>query len=538
MRVKHIKILSKYKVPVTKIYNLSHDQYLERLESINSVIFPLEQYINQDTKIKHKCKLCGEEFEYKPLYAMKGRAGHKCSKIKKVGNRQKTTEQYISDLQEQFPNLVPIEDYIDAKTSIEHKCLVCGNIFNRSPNNILSKGRGCSKCLNKVMGQARIIPVEIMLERIEQINPTVKMIGEYINATTPTTFLCLICGHEWPAEPDNVTLKKHPTGCPKCAIKKNAQKLICPKDKYLEELAEYNPNIELIGEYISKSTPALHRCKICGHEWWPEPSNLTGHSGCPECGKEIVRNSKIKTHSKFLEEIKDAKHESVTLIDEYTGCDIKLRCKCGICGLDFYIFPAKIREGHYHYECELEEIRQSKLLPMEEFLSRIPSSIQVLSDYQGYGKSVDCQCKECGYLFPTTPALLALGYGCRECADKSLGEQKVLDYLIEHNIRYTLQKKFKGLVGEGNKALSYDFFLPELRTLVEVNGKQHYQPIEYYGGEAKFRQQQEHDRRKKQYALDNNYSLLEIKYNQIKKIDEILNNYLNSLSVETTGYTG
>lgn len=47
-----------------------------------------------------------------------------------------------------------------------------------------------------------------------------------------------------------------------------------------------------------------------------------------------------------------------------------------------------------------------------------------------------------------------------------------------------------------------------------------------YGGEEQFKIQCEHDKRKREYAKQYNYDLLEIPYNEYKNIENILNNKL------------
>ena len=84
-----------------------------------------------------------------------------------------------------------------------------------------------------------------------------------------------------------------------------------------------------------------------------------------------------------------------------------------------------------------------------------------------------------------------------------------------------------------NGLLSYDFYLPIYNLLIEFQGIQHEQPIEYFGGEEQFEIQQEHDKRKREYAKQNNINLLEIWYYDIDNIEEILTNTLNNLKLES-----
>ena len=53
---------------------------------------------------------------------------------------------------------------------------------------------------------------------------------------------------------------------------------------------------------------------------------------------------------------------------------------------------------------------------------------------------------------------------------------------------------------------------------IEYNGIQHYKPVEFFGGEEKFRKQVERDNNLRQYCKENNIRLLEYSY-QIKLQD-------------------
>ncbi len=51
------------------------------------------------------------------------------------------------------------------------------------------------------------------------------------------------------------------------------------------------------------------------------------------------------------------------------------------------------------------------------------------------------------------------------------------------------------------------------QTNVEYQGQQHYEPIEYFGGEKAFERQKERDLEKKKFCEENNIELIIIPYN-------------------------
>jgi len=115
-------------------------------------------------------------------------------------------------------------------------------------------------------------------------------------------------------------------------------------------------------------------------------------------------------------------------------------------------------------------------------------------------------------------------FRCPEC-NYYKGERRISYYLMNNKITYTPQKIYNNLIGLKNGNLSYDFYLPDYNLLIEYQGNFH------DGSGTEFtkinlKQQQEHDKRKKKYALDNNINLLEIWYWDYDNIEEILNSYL------------
>ena len=151
-------------------------------------------------------------------------------------------------------------------------------------------------------------------------------------------------------------------------------------------------------------------------------------------------------------------------------------------------------------------------------------------------------------------------FRCPEC-EYSQGEERISNYFIDLGfikiedenyklldeifkqkyVYYIPQKKFEGLVGLGNGLLSYDFYLPNIQHnfLIEYDGEFHYKPIRKHKNksmkyaEARFKQQQEHDRLKNQYCENNNINLLRIPYWDFDNIKEILDAYFNENKLKT-----
>ena len=133
-------------------------------------------------------------------------------------------------------------------------------------------------------------------------------------------------------------------------------------------------------------------------------------------------------------------------------------------------------------------------------------------------------CTKCQDYFMQTPHRHLQGAGCPFCRE-SKGEQAILRYCIENNIRFERYKKFNGLIYK--KQLNYDFYLIDENILVEFDGDHHRKPIVYNGdienAQKKFVDVQNRDMKKNQYAYEHNIPLLRI--STLKKVVEDLDNF-------------
>jgi hypothetical protein len=146
----------------------------------------------------------------------------------------------------------------------------------------------------------------------------------------------------------------------------------------------------------------------------------------------------------------------------------------------------------------------------------------------GSEKKVWWICKTCNHEWDSTIYNRTNnGSGCPVCSE-SKGEKKIRKYLELNCIELIPQKEFKGLIGTGGGLLSYDFYLPKLNILIEYQGEFHDGSNGDYTT-ANLNAQQEHDRRKREYANKNGIIFIEIWYWDFNNIETILEkNLFNS----------
>lgn len=220
---------------------------------------------------------------------------------------------------------------------------------------------------------------------------------------------------------------------------------------------------------------------------------------------------------------------------EYKGANIKSKHICRGCGLLFYQSPSHNYTGRLCSSCGHKKMalkckgqkRTSKLLTnrrksSEEYIQECKSKGLDLpiEDYVNAITKIKHRCSR-GHVYEQRPDDHIHDKGCSIC-NESHGEKYIRNYLDKNNINYIPQKKFKEL--KDKDYLSYDFYLPDYNMLIEYQGKQHYESIDYFGGDNKFKNQQYHDKLKKEYAKDNGYKLLELHYSL--DTQELVNRYL------------
>lgn len=507
----------------------THAEYIEEVKIKNPTVEIIGEYNGAKFKIMHKCKICEHLWDMYPSDILRGHGCPKC-RYKKIGQKQKKThEGYVKELNNLNHNIEVVDAYIDTKTKIKHKCKICNHEWNVRPRDILV-GRGCPECGKKSQILNQTKTNEQYIIEVSNVNPNIEVLGTYIKSWKKILHKCKICGNEWDALPSNI-ISDH--GCKICAYKKLAEQQVRSHDQYILEVNRINPNIEVLGTYVNSITKIKHKCHICNNEWEPTPGNILSGHGCPTCSFTRNGNNLRKSSSDYKKELL-LLNPCIELVGEYINTQIKTLHRCKICGHEWHVRPSSLIHGYGCPECAKITLRNSHLMPEEEFiykLKNVNNDISLISNYNGVNFNTTFKCKSCNNIWETKPHyILHQNSGCPKCSEKSeksKGESIIKDYLNNKAHIYFDQKRFSGLRGVGGGLLSYDFYVKKQNLLIEYQGRQHYEAVDYFGGEEQLKIQQEHDRRKREYAELHNIELLEIRYDE--DANTVLDNYFNNI---------
>ena len=284
-----------------------------------------------------------------------------------------------------------------------------------------------------------------------------------------------------------------------------------------DELSAKFPNLRLIGEYEQANKKMLIHCDDCGYEWEAVPRSVM-HSkhGCLKCG---LRKSQIE---KSFERFKQSVNLDQWEILEYKDAsNITLACKK--CGWIRKTNANNIKRFGCK-RCSSLEATKDQRLTTEIFIQRAQKVHGNKYDYSkvnyiNYHTPVEIICSEHGS-FWQRPGKHLSGQNCPLCLE-SRGEEIIRLLLLKYNIPFEKEKQFSIY-----KTIFVDYYINynKKEFIIEMNGRQHYEPIEYFGGEKTFLEQIKRDNALADMCKINNIMLYTIKYNEniVQKTLEII----------------
>ena len=136
---------------------------------------------------------------------------------------------------------------------------------------------------------------------------------------------------------------------------------------------------------------------------------------------------------------------------------------------------------------------------------------------------ISWKCFSCNFIWEkTVVSRIYYNTGCPSCSSLAnpKGEKTISKFLEKNNIKFFRQKTFEKCFDK--RLLRFDFYIPLANICIEYNGRQHYEPIEYFGGDDAFEDRKNKDKIKSGFCKKNKIRLLEISYLDFKNIEKIL----------------
>lgn len=368
---------------------------------------------------------------------------------------------------------------------------------------------------------------------------------EYVNTNRPVNIRCKKHDFVFPMSPrDHLNGR----GCKLCA---NNQKKTT--EQFNEEMQEiYGGNL-VCEEYTDTRTSAKMYCKKHDHHFIRMPGHLQKGYGCPICNKEEgktwantvtakydpSRKTEAGTNESFIEKSRKrhGDHYDYTHV-KYVNNDTPVCIVCKGCNEIHWMSPdAHLRSPSGGCNKCWGKTGRSPERKMQDFIveaNRIHNNRYVYLDKE-YNPNVAHIYCHIHRDFTLKPSDHLKGLGCPHCFPKqslrtgiSEGERRVIKHLKARNIPYIYNKEIKNEYGISNRQVFRpDFQLLAHNAIIEFNGEQHYRYVEgIHADYNAFIQQQLRDVEMRQYCHDHNIRLLEIRYDEIDNIPELIDNFL------------
>lgn len=383
----------------------------------------------------------------------------------------------------------------------------CGNEFMMSASN--HTRYGCPVCGRAASNKKRSYSQEEYLEKLKEVCgdkfDTSRL--KYVRNDVKITLGCKTDPTHGFFEISPVeALRGH--GCHKCG---GNYKMT--NDEYITKIKLVHGDrydLSLV-DFKGSRYPVKAICKDHG-EFEMRADNFVKGSNCPRCGR-VITGQKTKSDIEEFRERSDNLYGDIYDTSEsiYLGSNLSITVFCRKHGY-FNTIPARFLSGDGCYKCGREKhaISLSKSL-RELFDSFVLRSRKIHGNKYGYyfehyfgrGLKTKIKCPTHGFFWQNSDSHSA-GIGCPYC-NESTGEKRLAKIFDKLEVSY--QREYK--IPNTKTRYEYDFFLPDHGVLIEFHGRQHFEPVEIFGGQKALEDTQRRDKAKVELAKAHKIPLVE-----------------------------
>ena len=490
---------------MTNTYNI------ERIKKI----FEDEKYVLISTEYKYNTKIqyvCdkGHDGEILLKNFVYGQRCRKCTNLKKAESKKTNWNDIENEFVKYDYRLVSVEN--DYKNCTSKLTFVCdeGHENKCSYTCFTKRESKCSLC-DKVKRKQNKYDIDSVQTLFEEKGFTL-ITTEYQNCKQILDYICSK-GHK-----NETTLEKFMQKCEclECNGKKKPNKITID---FIQKLCDDNGFTLLSDEYegyekkLKMICPKGHEISVSYHSW-----SGTNY-GCFSCGREKT-GEKTRLSYDFVK-TEFEKRKFTLLTDNYTNKKQKLEYICdknhkGEMSFDsFYYQNSGCIECSGSKKHTIDTVRQ--LLKNEEY-------ILLTKTYTNNKQKIRYKCPN-KHINEMRFDMFVNGNRCPNCKINK-GIKLSTDYLDKNNLSYILEHKYPEC--KNINPLPFDIYVNDT-FLIEIDGQQHFEPIEHFGGAKNCLQQQKRDIIKNQYCMDKKIPLLRISYKEHKRIPEFIEKFINIL---------
>ena len=244
--------------------------YKNKLYESNKNLVISEMIYSAKQKVNIKCTKCG--YKWKGVVTNYTNSKYGCPSCSR--NRPVKEEEFLKIMNDKFPNLTMVGEYINTKTTTEFLCKTHNYTYSVTPRNIMS-GYGCKLCHFERLR----LTTEDFERDINKVHPNISIVGDFKGTAKRIDVKCRLDGNIWSPYAYSLLAGQ---GCSVCA-----GNMLKTHEKFLKDInIVHGKDINIVGEYVNSYTKLHCVCNVCDYQFNAKPNNLLRGHGCPKCGNQ------------------------------------------------------------------------------------------------------------------------------------------------------------------------------------------------------------------------------------------------------------
>jgi len=460
------------------------------------------------TKLRYECKQCGHRDKKHYNSIQTGRGCPKCA-MREVGEMKRWTLEKAREVFKAVGLTLLSATYEDTYSPLNYVCDTCGH-RDKLPSNKAAQGRGCKACGLGRKGSGNRLTREEVEETLKS-KSLLWVSGEYKTGKSLLKVRCEQCGSVFDDHLINLEKAKWP--CEECrAYTYNGG--VRPPKYSVEDVAKRFDELGLTlleVTYLGYDVPHQYRCKTCGYENGKRPADAFSQAtGCKQCGHKRAAESHRLTAAEYEERFRK---RGVAALGIPTSPFQEVGVRCLTCGREDKMSLAKLERSNPCKACNPPKYVSVPVSRYHELAKTYNGKLISKGKTTNHDSTWKC---EVGHTFYRTYSSILNGDSfCNLC---TAGFQEMLAKAIVERLfgRPFAKIRIAGSKSVGGKTLEVDLYNEDLRLAVEMNGFQHYQPVDFTGkgketAERNFAIQQENDRRRAAACEDAGITLVVVR---------------------------
>jgi very-short-patch-repair endonuclease len=416
-------------------------------------------------------------------------------------------------------------------------CNICNHLFCISLNDVNS-GYWCSYCCNPPKNLCDDDNCKLCFDKSFASsdksvywsikNKNVKPRDVFKKTNKTYYFDCHVCNHSFNIMLSNIITNN--SWCSYCTNKKLCndndceicfEKSFASSDKNIY-WSKNNENISPRDVFKVSEKKYNFNCNMCNHSFYIRLSDINNGHWCSYCSnKKLCDNNdcEICFKKSFMSSDKSVywsiENKNVKPRDVFKQSNKKYYFDCNICKHSFEITLNSIINNNSwcsycsnnylckNNDCEVCFEKSFASSDKSIYWSIKNENIKPRDIFKQSNKKYYFDCNVCKNSFDIKLNKVKNGHWCKFCrnkTEKKIFEKLKLDYL-------NLKMQFKSEWCKKKLCLPYDFCIPELKIIIELDGPQHFKQISNWSSP---KLQFENDKYKEKCANNNNYSIIRI----------------------------